>query len=722
MKKSGDQIRAGSSLFLFLLTSAGLGWAGQSGQDKPEIAPKPAPAAPAQPSGAATGEAAAPILPTSPAAAPDHSASYYHFVLARRYEEMAGITNRSDLIDQAVNEYKAAMAADPSSLYLKTQLAELYYRTSRVGDAVREAQSVLAVNPDEVDAHRLLASIYLHSLGENEASASSEATLRKAIEQFEAVTRLDPSDTDSFVALGRLYRLTNQNSKAEEVFKKAVGADPTSKTALAYLGQLYADQGDYAGAIATLQKIPADEMDPQALVMLGQAYMQDRDYEKAVEVYGRALEQDADNQELRQYHAEALMAAGKTADARSELQRILRTDPNDGAGWLRLGHLDRIEGKFDESREELTKAKGLLPDNAEVTYEQVLLEETSGNADKAVALLQSLLKQSEKADNHYTVGEASNRAAFLERLGMIYRNQEKYDQALAAFRQVADLGPTQAAHGEALVIDTLRVSRQPAKAMAEADAAVAKYPKDRQLAILRATLLGEQGKTDEGLAALNALRSGDASDVELELTIAQVDSEAKRYDDAEAAARKGLSLGVKPDDQENAHFILGSIYERQKRYDLAETEFKKVLAGDPLNGPASNYMGYMLADRGVRLDESVKYIQRALQADPNNGAYLDSLGWAYLKMHRPDLAESPLERAARLISDDPTILEHLGNLHLALGNPQAAEQEWQHALKEWPQAVNSDFDANEAASLQKKLDDLKLRLARGKGAKVEPEP
>ena len=318
MNRSGDRTRAGSSLFLFLLAATTLGLAGQSEPKNPEITPKAAPATQAAAPASAQGAVQTPA-PTS-SAAPDHASSYYHFVLARRYEELAGITNRSDLIDQAVNEYKAAMAADPSSLYLRTQLAELYYRTSRVGDAVREAQAVLTANPDEVDAHRLLASIYLHSLGENETSANSEATLRKAIEQFEAVTRLDPSDTDSFVALGRLYRITNQNSKAEEVFKKAVGADPTSKAALTYLGQLYADQGDYAGAIATLQKIPADEMDPQALVMLGQAYMQDRDYDKAVEVYGRALQQDADNQELRQYHAEALMAAGKTADARNELR------------------------------------------------------------------------------------------------------------------------------------------------------------------------------------------------------------------------------------------------------------------------------------------------------------------------------------------------------------------------------------------------------------------
>jgi len=113
----------------------------------------------------------------------------------------------------------------------------------------------------------------------------------------------------------------------------------------------------------------------------------------------------------------------------------------------------------------------------------------------------------------------------------------------------------------------------------------------------------------------------------------------------------------------------------------------------------------------VRLEESVKYIQKALQVEPNNGAYLDSLGWAYFKMSRFDLAQPPLEKAARLISNDPTILQHLGNLYLELGKKQLAEQEWEHALKVWPSAAGSDFDADQAATLQKQLDQLKLQLA-----------
>jgi tetratricopeptide (TPR) repeat protein len=707
MTKIRSWVGTGIGLVVFIFGAAAL-W----GQEKPAPGTPPAESA----SSANTQPAASAQQTT-----PDHAASYYHFMLARRYEELAGISNRADLVDKAIAEYKAAMAADPDSLFLRTQLAELYYRADRVGDAVREAQAVLQVNPDEVDAHRLLAGIYLHSLGDNEAAANSEATIRKAITEFEAVTRLDPKDTDSLIALGRLYRVTNQTSKAEDAFRKALGADPGSKPALSFLAQLYLDQGNYADAIATLQRISPADMDPAALVMLGQAYLENHDYDKAVDAYNQALEQDPENQELRQYYAEALLNAGKNNEARAEFQKILRTDPNDGAAWLRLGHLDRVEGKFDEGREELAKAQSLLPDNAEVAFEQATLEEAAGNDDKAAAILQTLLKSSEKPDGHYTMGEAANRAVFLERLGMIYRSEEKYDQAVAAFRQVTDLGPSQAPRGEALVIDTLRISRQPAKAMAEADAAVSKYPKDQQLALVRASLLGEQGKPDDAVAQLNTLLTGKSSDFDVLITLAQVNLQAKRFDPAVSAAQKALAMSAKPDDQENAEFTLGSIYEREKQYDQAEAEFKKVLAVDPLNGPAANYLGYMLADRGVRLDESVRYIQKALQTEPNNGAYLDSLGWAYLKMHRPDLAEAPLKRAARLITDDPTILEHLGTLDLALGRPQAAEEDWERALHEWPGSVGGDFDDAEAASLQRKLDELKVRIANGQ-ANEKPEP
>ena len=647
------------------------------------------------------------------APAPDHGGAYYHFMLARRDQELAGAYNRSDLVEQAIAEYKQAMADDPSSLFLRAELAELYSRVSRVGEAVQEAEGVLKEDPDNVDAHRVLATLYLRNLGENQANATAKESLAKAVEHFEALVRLDPKDVSSYVTLGRLYRAENREAKAEDIFKQAVNADPSSHEALKYLAQLYTDQGDTAEAVAALKGIPENEMDPSALAMLGQAYAQSRDFSKAQASFQAALALDPENQEIRLHYADALGATGKTDAARAELQKILKADPEDAGAHLHLGRLDRVEGRFDEGRKELERARALQPDNLEAAYEQVLLEQAAGNSDQAIELVQGLLKNSEKPGGKYTAGEASNRAVFLEELGAIYRTEEKYPQALDAFRQIVALGGSEASKGEDLVVETLRLNHQPDQARGEAEKALQAFPKNRSLVVLHATLLGEQGRVDEGVQEIQALSTGSPS-IEDQLAIAQVYLQAKRFGDAESAAQQALAGASKPGEQENARFMLAEVYDREKKFDLAEEALKKVLAMDPTNGQAANYLGYILADRGVRLEESVKYIQLALRSEPDNGAYLDSLGWAYFKMRRFDLAEGPLERAARLITNDPTILEHLGNVYLQLGKERQAADEWERAIKEWPKALGSDFDATEAASLQKKLDDLKMRLARKK--------
>ncbi len=653
----------------------------------------------------------------------DHAQAYYHFMLARRYKELAGVTNRTEYIDKAVSEYKQAIAADPETLFLRVELAELYWRISRVGDAIHEAEDVLKADPNYPDAHQLLARVYWHLLSESQTETSNKENLHKAIEHMEALTRLQPSDTDSWQVLGRLYKMDNQNQKAEEAFKKVLDVDPDSKGGLSSLAQLYFEQGDYAGAVDLLKKIPEADQDPPMLGMLGYAYSQMHEFESAVATYEKALAKDPENQELRRAYADALLDMGNTPAARTEFEKILKADPEDGSTYLRLAQLDRQEGRFDEARKDLERARTLsLPGdakiqyNTKIQYEQALLEDAAGNQDKAIELLQGLVKSSEQPEDQYTPAEANNRAIFLERLGLIYRSQRKYPLALHAFQQIVALGKAQAPRGEQLIVDTMRLTHELPKALEEVNSAVKKYPEERSLHILRAYVVGEMGQVGEATKQLQALMNNTPADRELYLSEAQVYSQAKQFPEAEQAVNKALGYSSKPEEQEYSRFMLGSIYERQKKYDLAEEQFKKVLAVDPLNAPAANYLGYMLADRGVRLEESVKYIQKALELEPNNGAYLDSLGWAYYKMDRCDLAEPHLEKAARLMSDNPTIHEHLGHLYLRMGKEDLAKQEWERALKEWPQAVSSDFDAEQAAKLQGELEELNLRLAKQRSA------
>ncbi|MGA3328444.1 MAG: tetratricopeptide repeat protein [Terriglobia bacterium] len=654
---------------------------------------------------------------TASSTAPDHAKSYYHFMLARRYMELAGVYNRPEDIDRAVSEYKQAIAADPDSLFLRVELADLYGRTNHTDEAIQEAQAVLKQDPDYPDAHRVLSRIYFHRLETTQGEhAADKENLAKAIEHLEALVRVAPSDTDSMLLLGRLYRANNQAAKAEEMYRKVLQTDPDSRVGLANLAEIYIQQSAFDQAIEVLTKIPESDMDSQLLGMLGYAYSQSQHFDKAIDTYQKALEQDPKNSTLRRYYAEALLSAGKSDAARRELQKVIESEPDDGTSYKRLATIDREEGRFDEARQELEKAKSLSPDDQEIPYQQAQLESTVGNDDKAVEILKGLVKQSERPGGQYTGQEANNRALFLERLGSVYRDQQKFPQAMDTFQQIQALGPLQGPRAEMLIIETLRLQHQSDKAMAEADGAVKTYPKDQDLAILRATMLGERGHVDEAVAQMRTFLTQRSPDRAIYISIAQVYLQAKRFDDAEKAIQKALDLSPTPEDREYALFVQGSIFERQKKYDQAEQTFKKVLSVDPLNASASNYLGYMLADRGVRLEESVKYIQKALVLEPNNGAYLDSLGWAYFKMGRYDLAVTPLENAARLIQNDPTIHEHLGNVYLRQGKTARAQEEWQRALKEWPDAVSSDFDAEQAKELQKQLDDLKSHSEHAKSS------
>ena len=144
---------------------------------------------------ARSGQAAEPASKPATAAtptAPDHAKSYYHFMLARRYKELAGVYNRPDYIDRAVSEYKQAIAADPDSLFLRVELAELYSLSGHTDEGIAEAEAVLKKDPDYPDAHRLLSRIYYHMLetAQGEQGVPKE-NLAKAIEHLEALARVD---------------------------------------------------------------------------------------------------------------------------------------------------------------------------------------------------------------------------------------------------------------------------------------------------------------------------------------------------------------------------------------------------------------------------------------------------------------------------------------------------------------------------------------------------
>src|SRR5262249_5522346 len=147
--------------------------------------------------------------------------------------------------------------------------------------------------------------------------------------------------------------------------------------------------------------------------------------------------------------------------------------------------------------------------------------------------------------------------------------------------------------------------------------AVAKYPNDRSLKLVYAGSLADTGKPDAAIQATKALlKNNPKDDREVHLAIAQIYNRLRLFKDAELEAAQAERLSSTEEERESVAFTQGSIYERQKKYEQAEERFKKVLTADPQNAMALNYLGYMLADRGVRLQEALGMIKKAVELDP----------------------------------------------------------------------------------------------------------
>ena len=644
----------------------------------------------------------------------DRAAAYYHYGLAHMYEEQITIYGRSELANKAMEEYRLAIEADSSSEFLTSALAELYVKTGRIRDAVLEAQEIIKRDPNNLEAHKLLGRIYLRSLGDLPGGGNngSDNVLKLAIEQYEQIVKIEPNSVDNHLLLGRLYRLNNDLQKAENELKTAVKLDPDSEEAITTLSLLYTDEGDTAHALAVLSSVPDTRRSAKLYAALGATYEQRKEYKSAIDAYKHAIQLDRDNLDAIRGLAENLLNDGQIDAALDQYKVIADANPEDAQTYLRISEIYRRQGKFDEALEGLKKAQVMVPDALEVPYNIAVVYQAQARYDEAVKVLQDLLKKTEKAENSYSQADRNNRAIFIERLGMVYRDQENYSAAVETFRKMIPFGDDNARTGYQDVIDTYREAKMWSQATAAAKEAAQKLPNDRDLRMVLDAQLADTGDPEKPLADVRSLLKGTPEDREVYLRLSIMYTRLKRWSEAEEALDKTEQLSTKPGDKENVYFLRGSTYEREKKYDQAEAEFRKILAVNPQNAATLNYLGYMNADRDVRLEESLNYVKQAVSSEPTNGAYLDSLGWAYFKLGKFDLAEENLAKASLRMGSDPTVQDHLGDLYQKTGRLKLAAAHWERAVQEWNRTVAAEVDNDLFAATQKKLDAAKVRLAR----------
>ncbi|MGA3294045.1 MAG: tetratricopeptide repeat protein [Candidatus Acidiferrales bacterium] len=634
--------------------------------------------------------------------------SYYYFTLGYLLEQQYEVANSADLAEQSVEAYKKALELDPGSAVIQERLAEIYAKSRHIRDAVAQAQQVLKADPDNVDAHRLLARIYVRTLGDIGAGEVQQENLQKAVEQFEAILKIDPSDEYSALWLARLYRFENRHEEAEKVLRGIVQKEPDNEPALEQLSQLLIDEGRSQEAIDLLTQTAGDSSSPDIYDLLGDAYTQSKDFAKAEVAYRKAIDSDPDDPGHRHGLAQALLSQDKYAAALEQYKKLSELEPGTAENYLRMAQLDRRLGKLDDAESSLLHAKQLAPGSLEILYNEALLYEDEGRYDDAVKVLSDSIAGMKAAGGQ---GNSSALAILYEQLGRAYSEQQKYSAAIDTFEDMGKLGSDSQKRARLLLIEAYRDSHDIDRAIAEAKKALDESPKDPDLTVTLAMLYSEKLETATATQLLDGLLQGKDSDQPIYMNIAQAEERGRKYPEAEQSAQKAEQLARDPSEKQAAWFLLGAIYERQKKYDLAEQQFRKVLDANPNNAAVLNYLGYMLADRGIRLDEATSMIQSAVKQEPNNGAYLDSLGWAYYKQNKLAEAEEYLRKAVDREAHDPTILSHLGNVYIKLGQTERAAEILERSLAAWQQAFPADYEADKVSDVETQLRNLKRRLA-----------
>jgi len=620
---------------------------------------------------------------------PDRVAeAYAQFLLGHHLEQ-------TDDDAGAIVAYKKAMELDAASAEIPGELAGLYLRQNKVQEAMTLAEQALKIAPGNREGNRVLGIINA-ALSETNRSGDNAAQAIKYLEASIAGLGTE-ADPNVRATLARMYVATGQYDKAIPVLMTLVDEQPGWQDGPLLLAEAYSAAGRNRDAIAWLEE--HTQGDPRLLPTLGEFYERERRWKDAAEVYGRAVQQAPRSTELRARYASALVNSGGRENlmkARDLLKDLSSPRPGEQARLLYL--LSQTERRLGDSEAAEATARRVIAQNSKSPWGYYALSEaleSRGDFQGVVNEIASVVAPfaGKPADPSFDVG------LLLPHLGFAYQELGQHDKAVATFEDAHRLAPKDPAVA-AYLADAQIAAKKYGAALDVTKAALVDSPNDLRLIRLQAQALRHTGKTDQGAAILEEAVHKHGDDPAAYIALAQF------YADVE---RGGQAIRVLQDAQtkfpadNTIAFELGATFDRQKRFSDAEAAFKLLISRDPQNAPALNYLGYMLAERGERLEESVDYVKKALDIEPNNGSYLDSLGWAYFKADKLDLAEGNLKRAADQLTTNSVVQNHYGDVLLKLGR-------YDDAIAAFNRALSGDGDSIDRADIEKKVRAAKQKL------------
>jgi len=564
-------------------------------------------------------------------------------------------------VDEALEAFDRAIAAAPDEPVLRVERAEVLMRLGRLEQAAMEAAEAVRLAPEEPDALRARGRI------EMIRSERDAAALRAAIDSFERLVELDRQDVEALASLGQLRLAEGNPALAVEPLTEALRLRPGQPTLEALLARALTASGRRAEAEVHQRALL--EVHPRQLALrleLADELARQGRGGEAIDLLRQAPIDQLEMAEVRRRVAHQLYLEGDLDEAREIAVALVTQDSGSTGGRVLLGLIELATGHFDRAASWLEPIALAAPDNEQIGDLYLRAIESIGRADEAL----DLLARREAALRAAGRTEDAERAR-LERALLLAREERWKDLADLAAELRRSSAPALRDQGTLLLAESLAARDRTDEALAVLDDAGPDRP---ALLGRRIEILWEAGRHQEADEALEVLRR-EVPDGELRA--AEV---LQRRGDFDSSVPILEALRQQDGSSITIAYRLGSAYERVGRIEDAVRLLRDIVSRAPDFAPALNYLGYLWIDRDENLDEAVAMVRRAVRLDPDNGAYVDSLGWGYFRQGRFPDAVSLLERADRLVRGDPTVLEHLGDARRAVGDPAGAREAYERAV------------------------------------------
>jgi len=609
------------------------------------------------------------------------------------------------------HSYRAALAAfekavelDPDDPYLRIEyiqalgeaerpVRELTARKAQVAKLAEQAGIALELAPDNVDVLRTVGQVYLRMADFDPDAAD------RAFEAFSKVRQKEPWDIQTMVALGQLHLSRSQFAEAADIFAEASRYVPNNRILYNFLADARERAGQDKEAVEALQRILSlDPGDVGTRIRLAEMLGRLDDHEAALQALEEAPPSVQGDERLIYLGARELFLNDRPKEA---LERIQRLDKEGLNRRLRLYVTDlraRILaslGRGDEALDEMAELLDLDPGNVDLLRRVTAQMAQGGQRDEARDLLEAFI---DRHRSEVETDEELARAVQTARLALAaFRvEDEAWEPALEVLRpMLASADDETRRTGEVNTAEILYRAGRTNEALALLERSGAEEP---TIAHKRVELLLRNGQEGKAKRLLRAQRTAD--DPELGLAVVQAFHAAERFEDTVPVLE---ALAEKHSESLEIQFLRGAALERTGDARGAAAAFERVLELDPKHAQTLNYLGYMWADRGENLERARELILRAVDLDPQNGAYIDSLGWVLYRLGQLSEAQQHLERAVRLAPGDPVVYEHLGDVYVALGETGKAAEFYRLALQV---AGEDGGEGQDLGAVQRKLDGL----------------